>query len=259
MEEKQLYQNKIFVTALESALESELVRELAFGCVNLTCSGSHTDMDYLLFKKSGKFICQSLANLDHKAASSFVNLRKAGYIIEKELMQITHGVNTQKGLLFLVLFIWQAWVKQVPWSKLSEQIKFFAADVELDYLNMATSRSSQSKALGLNDIRQLPLTGFKFLFNLVTLYRDEKWSDLRLTLELIATIDDTTTLHRGGISKLRYVQKEAQTILALSPEILVERAKALNAYYLKHNLSSGGVADLFSLTKCLAILRAIWL
>lgn len=250
--------NKHFVVNLEKALTSELKRNLAFGCVNMTSSGSHKDMDLALFQKSGQFICSKLAELNYSSALSFTSLRQAGYTIEKELMQVTNGINTQKGLLFLSLFLWQAWVKEVPWSKLSKQIKDFSKDLQADYVNMALSRSSQSRGLGLNDIRQLPLTGFQSLLLVVEAYIKEKWSDLRLTLQLIAKTDDTTTAHRGNIKMLRYVQKEAQTILTLDGDAFNKKAKDLNAYYLEHNLSSGGVADLFSLTKCLASLHKDW-
>lgn len=143
---------------------------------------------------------------------------------------------------------------------------------------MAKSRSSRSKSAGLNDIRQLPLTGFQFLLDTVERYATYKWSDLELTLYLIANVDDTTTYHRGntvgqntsaadscgklevsaGLRKLRYVQETAKSILSSDKADLLERAKQLNKFYLMHNLSSGGVADLFSLIKCLAELRPNW-
>lgn len=268
----------LFVEALRHALEAELSRDLAFGCVNMQSQGCHKDMDYLLFLKSNKVICTEIAALPLSAASSFEALRQTGYGCECRLMQATNGINTQKGLLFLTLFLWQAWVTSTPWAALLAHIQTFASNLRLDYINMAKSRSSRSKSAGLNDIRQLPLTGFQFLLDTVERYATYKWSDLELTLYLIANVDDTTTYHRGntvgqntsaadscgklevsaGLRKLRYVQETAKSILSSDKADLLERAKQLNKFYLMHNLSSGGVADLFSLIKCLAELRPNW-
>lgn len=250
---------KIFIAALENALTAELLRNLSFGCVNSVSSGCHTDMDFQLFQQSGRFICQELATMPQTAAASFLTLRQAGQDCEQRLLQFTGGVNTQKGLLFLVLFLWQAWVTNTSWTALSKHISNFAQDLQKDYVQMPYSRSSLSHRAGLADIRHLPLTGFRPLLNTVKLYLQSDWSDLQLTLYLIATTDDTTTFKRGGLEKLRYVQQTAGQILLLTAEEQIKAAEDLNNYYLSNNLSSGGVADLFSLTKCLAELKDQWL
>ena len=112
---------KIFIAALENALTAELLRNLSFGCVNSVSSGCHTDMDFQLFQQSGRFICQELATMPQTAAASFLTLRQAGQDCEQRLLQLTGGVNTQKGLLFLVLFLWQAWVSNTSWRKIYKQ------------------------------------------------------------------------------------------------------------------------------------------
>lgn len=100
------------------------------------------------------------------------------------------------------------------------------------------------RALRLRDIRQLPLTGFAELWPLIKGPEE----DHALSLQLIARCDDSTTLKSGGLAALREVQARARAAQNVAD------ARALNAYYMKEKLRSGGVADLFTVVHCMRLL-----
>lgn len=96
---------KNFNIYLEKSILSELKRDLAFGCVNKDSNGSRTDMTYHTFLDSSQAIRKSLETLDRKEIRNFYDLRKAGIYVEKSMYQKTQGVNTHKGLVFLLMFL----------------------------------------------------------------------------------------------------------------------------------------------------------
>ena len=66
-------------------------------------------------------------------------------------------------------------------------------------------------------------------------------------LTLLAEVEDTNLLHRGGREGLRFVQESAADILAGPAEDYALRLAALDAGCVRRNLSPGGSADLLAL------------
>ena len=122
------------------------------------------------------------------------------------------------------------------------------------------SKAIYYKKLGLKDVRVYPLTGFEEIFKLSKIYSESDMNDLLLTLYLIANVDDTTTVNRSSIKELKFLQERANNIYKdyKTGKNIVKEAESLNHYYLKNQISSGGVADIFTLTKTLLYLRRIY-
>ena len=89
----------------ESSLLAELCRPLGFGCVTANSQGAHKDMDFLLMLKCIPLIGNAIKNLSEKDCESFEALREYGKKQEKKLFDLTGGVNTYKGALFLLLIL----------------------------------------------------------------------------------------------------------------------------------------------------------
>ena len=66
-------------------------------------------------------------------------------------------------------------------------------------------------------------------------------------LTLLAEMDDTNLLHRGGREGLRFVRESAADILRGPAEAYAARLEALDDACIRRNLSPGGSADLLGL------------
>lgn len=239
-----------FLRFLGEGIQRELHRSLAFGCVTEASNGSHNDMTYRHFCQSQESLLKSLRSCPWEEMTSFAFLRRYGCVMEKRMFEATGGVNTHKGLLFLVLFLAHAWTHSTPYDRLSDWVMTLAGPLRED--------DNYKKRIhrGIQDVRSLPLTGFR---EIMTLVEEEDWEeDLSLTLALLERIDDTTTIQRSSLSRLRLLQEEAGKIRRELKDVHqsvqkqgLAHAEALSRYYVSQGISSGGVADCFVITHLL--------
>lgn len=82
---------------------------------------------------------------------------------------------------------------------------------------------------------------------------------LRATLLIMATLEDTNLLHRGGPDGLAWVRKQARRVWEadFSHDELVRALSELDAALTKRNLSPGGTADMLSLGIYFAMLEGL--
>ncbi|MDO5047997.1 MAG: triphosphoribosyl-dephospho-CoA synthase [Anaerococcus sp.] len=235
---------------LEKAIKEELHREISFGCVNKSSTGSHKDMDYKLFIKSKDSIKASLREISWAKIKSLKDLRKAGLRVEDSMFDTTGGINTHKGLIFLTLILAHFYINHGYLYGLEEEISNFSKDLALDYKIFPKAKAFRD--LGLKDVRYHPLTGFRDIFNLGKNSYEGDFNNTILSLKLISLTDDTTTLNRSNLKTLNFVKAYANDILDLyknDRKSLIKKARDLNNLYLANNLSSGGVADIFTIVK----------
>lgn len=236
---------KKYSKTLYKSIQRELARRYAFGCVTYQTKGSHDDMDSKLFEKSALAICTAMDATDWQSIDDFYDLRAKGLLIENAMFEATSGVNTHKGLIFLNTFLALAYVRGILRENLEVFITEFSKDLVNDYDKEEKAIIWESK--GLADIRYYPLTGFRDIIKLVEEEKENQFDDLILTLKLIATIDDTTTVMRSSVISLWKIQKSAKSILKMTDsEVFERKVKDLDNYYIENNISSGGVADLFT-------------
>jgi triphosphoribosyl-dephospho-CoA synthase len=68
---------------------------------------------------------------------------------------------------------------------------------------------------------------------------------------LVAAVEDTNLLHRGGAEGLRFAQDTAQEFLdqgGIGQAEWRRRAEAVHHAFIKRNLSPGGAADLLAMS-----------
>ena len=75
-------------------------------------------------------------------------------------------------------------------------------------------------------------------------------------LTLIAEVDDTNMIHRGGLSAAMDAKKEARRLLSeISLSAFKETMEQLDQDYIRRNLSPGGCADLLAVSLLLLFLE----
>ena len=86
----------------------------------------------------------------------------------------------------------------------------------------------------------------------------EERAPLPALLTLLARVEDTNLLHRGGPEGLRFVREQAADILAGPEQDFLPRLEALDSACIARNLSPGGCADLLALALLLFRTKDIW-
>lgn len=253
----------------ESSLLAELCRPLGFGCVTANSQGSHKDMDFLLMLKCIPLIGSAIKNLSGKDCESFEALREYGKKQEKKLFDLTGGVNTYKGALFLLLILnactFRIIKEKKAFTDLSKEIADFSLPLKKDFELKACSPSSLQafNNLGSGGVRGLALSGFAEHFqNWLPLYKktfSEGEAFVKIIVKMIETTCDTTIIKRKGEKALLEVQKKAHSLLCIEEGPAQERAiKEFSEWCEKNNISTGGTADKIIILYNLKLIREIF-
>ena len=250
----------------ESSLLAELCRPLGFGCVTANSQGSHRDMDFLLMLECIPLIGNAIKNLSEKDCGSFEALREYGKKQEKKLFDLTGGVNTYKGALFLLLILnactFRIIKEKKAFTDLSKEIAAFSFPLKKDFeLKACSSASLQAfNNLGNGGVRGLALSGFAEHFqNWLPLYKktfSEGGDFVKIIVKMIETTCDTTIIKRKGENALLEVQKKAHSLLCIEEGPAQETSiKEFSAWCDKNNISTGGTADKIIILYNLALIR----
>ncbi|UTD04762.1 citrate lyase holo-[acyl-carrier protein] synthase [Treponema denticola] len=253
----------------ESSLLAELCRPLGFGCVTANSQGSHKDMDFLLMLECIPLIGNAIKNLSEKDCESFEALREYGKKQEKKLFDLTGGVNTYKGALFLLLILnactFRIIKEKKTFTDLSKEIADFSLPLKKDFELRACSPSSLQafNNLGSGGVRGLALSGFAEHFqNWLPLYKktfSEGGDFVKIIVKMIESTCDTTIIKRKGEKALLDVQKKAQELLCIKDKPAQETSiKEFSAWCEKNNISTGGTADKIIILYNLALIREIF-
>ncbi len=250
----------------ESSLLAELCRPLGFGCVTANSQGSHKDMDFLLMLECIPLIGNAIKNLSGKDCKSFEALREYGKKQEKKLFDLTGGVNTYKGALFLLLILnactFRIIKEKKAFADLSKEIAAFSLPLKKDFeLKVCSPSSLQAfNNLGSGGVRGLALSGFAEHFqNWLPLYKKtfSKGGDfVKIIVKMIETTCDTTIINRKGEKALLEVQKKAHSLLCIEEGPAQETSIAeFSAWCEKNNISTGGTADKIIILYNLKLIR----
>ena len=250
----------------ESSLLAELCRPLGFGCVTAKSQGSHRDMDFLLMLKCIPLIGSAIKNLSGKDCECFEALREYGKKQEKKLFDLTGGVNTYKGALFLLLILnactFRIIKEKKAFTDLSKEIADFSLPLKKDFELKACSPASLQafNNLGSGGVRGLALSGFAEHFqNWLSLYKKtflEGEDFVKIIVKMIETTCDTTIIKRKGEKTLLEVQKKAHSLLCIEDKPAQETSIAeFSAWCEKNNISTGGTADKIIILYNLKLIR----
>ena len=238
------------------SLQTELDLTPKPGLVDKHDSGSHKDMDYDLMKKSINALhpyFTKLAQLGYREDLPFVKeIQALGLQAENAMFKTTNGINTHKGALFSMgLVIICASHLLYTYDNISKE------NLQI-CISMLASRWEQPEYTHGNQVLKTyrikgalynAIDGYKDLFQIwlpyYTKHKDEKHCLHKLLLLIMSSLDDTNIYYRKDTQTVERVKKQAKELFE---NFDIEKLQQLNIEYIKENISSGGAADMLSLT-----------
>lgn len=244
------------------------------GLVSHIDQGAHADMDCALLEASADALRPFLQELAQAGGlgAGMDSLRQIGRAAERQMLTRTGGVNTHRGAIFgLGLLCAAAGWRSATGARASLG-QIVAARWGKDI--MAGPRAVQShgavaqRLYGAGGARAEAAAGFPSLYDvgLRALRQgrglapaDEHAARVQCCMALIAKVDDTNLLHRGGAAGLAYARGAASFFLGqggVGQRHWLRRAQALHRAFVARNLSPGGCADLLGMTLFIDALEA---
>jgi triphosphoribosyl-dephospho-CoA synthase len=267
MEKLQTYTENLAILAVRSLIEeAELTPKP--GLVDIESTGSHHDMSIELMIKSAKSLepaFREIAKVSYGRVPS-QELREEIAAIgrqgEIDMFQATGGVNTHKGAIWaLGLLVSSASMNpgETSLDHIAKKAGKLALFTDRNLPQQITNGKRVKEKYGVNGALGEAQQGFPHIRNisLPVLYDSrsrgikEDLCRLNTLIALMASLDDTCILHRGGAGSLITTKELASEILILGGvwtqtgwKVLEE----LSQFLIKCNASPGGSADLLAAT-----------
>jgi len=251
------------------------------GLVDRINSGAHRDMDFYSFMASsaslGSYMnrCAQAGILHEGAVEALLPvLRIIGLEAEQAMLAATRGVNTQKGLIFLLGIMTgiAGWLHgrslPVTQSTVLEHASQMVNGIVEKELAGAIHKSGQELTAGERLYVTYGITGIRgelaeglpsVRYKALPALREALDKGLSINdalvhtlLVLMTCVDDTTVMHRHHPDKMRvWVREQAQMVIeagGMETGDGRDRCKALDQEFIQENVSPGGVADLLAVT-----------
>lgn len=247
------------------------------GLVSPISNGSHGDMNFYTFIDSitalNKYMIIFVQEgfSDRSYSDIFMSIRKVGIKAEREMFNSTGGVNTHKGMLFIIGITCAAVGKAIYENKnfkyIKNIIKFMSCGIVKKELNSLKTYKGSFKELthgeklfikyNIKGVRGEVENGIPTVFNFaLDFYKNN--CDLNINDRLVHTLigimqvcNDSTIVYRSSIKTLKYVKDSARYIIKIggmrSKKGKCEIEK-LCQKFVKKNISPGGSADLLGIT-----------
>jgi triphosphoribosyl-dephospho-CoA synthase len=238
------------------------------GLVSHVDCGSHRDMDARTFRKSAAAIGPYLQQLAEAAADGcgMGRLRIIGLEAERAMLAATSGINTHRGAIFgLGLLCAAAGARtrgQVhPGLPLGAVVSRLWGGSILDGPVLLHSHGSAARRrFAAGGARLEAASGFPSVYQvgLPALRRgslaapgDAEAARVETCFSLIASVEDTNLLHRGGLDGLDFARQATRRFLeegGVGRADWRRRARSVHQSFIARHLSPGGSADLLAMT-----------
>lgn len=271
---------KLGALAVEAMLY-EVTCTPAPGLVDRINSGAHYDMDFYSFMASSAALVMPMARcaqagIVHESSieSLLPVLRIIGLEGEKAMLAATGGVNTQKGLVFLLGIMagvagWLSGQKiPVTGKNVMQSAGQMVTGIVEKELMSAAAKPTEILTAGEKLYIKYGITGIRGeLAEGLPSVRNQALPALRqglgeglsindalvqTLLILMTCVDDTTVMHRHDPDKMRiWVRQQVQDVLAVGGMKTAagkKKCEDLDVQFIDHNVSTGGVADLLAVT-----------
>lgn len=252
------------------------------GLVTRLSNGAHKDMSIFTFMMSSAVLSKAFNDLQdigqaHRGtlAELFCKLRSYGVGAEAELLRVTKGVNTQRGILFAggIVSAVSGYAMNMGLSRdaLLPMIKEMAAGLvarelkNLDHAAMTAGEKLYYK-YGITGIRGEVENGFPSVVNYGLPALEGAFDKgatindalVHALISLMTVVEDSNVIWRTDYDTLLEVQRIAKNILSLG-SVFTEKGRMAIAeterYFLQRRISPGGSADLLSVTITLYLLE----
>ena len=250
------------------------------GLVDRENSGSHRDMDFFTFQASVAALypyfyqCVNIGRQTADAKETFRRLRLPGKLAEGEMLHATAGVNTHKGAIFSMGILCGALgrLERQQWRNpeviLAECAAMTEGLVSRDYGNLTpeTAKTAGQKLYlqyGITGVRGQAEAGFPAVLNVglpkleaaLAAGKTINEAGCAALLAMLADTVDTNMIHRGGYALAKETSENLKILLKKEPLPTKETLEALDAEFMRRNLSPGGTADLLALVYLLHFLK----
>ena len=252
------------------------------GLVTRLSNGAHKDMSIFTFMMSSAVLSKAFNDLQdigqaHRGtlAELFRKLRSYGVGAEAELLRVTKGVNTQRGILFAggIVSAVSGYAMNMGLSRdaLLPMIKEMAAGLvakelkNIDHAAMTAGEKLYYK-YGITGIRGEVENGFPSVVNYGLPALEDAFNKgatindalVHALISLMTVVEDSNVIWRTDYDTLLEVQRIAKNILSLG-SVFTEKGRMAIAeterYFLQRRISPGGSADLLSVTITLYLLE----
>lgn len=252
------------------------------GLVTRLSNGAHKDMSIFTFMMSSAVLSKAFNDLQdigqaHRGtlAELFCKLRSYGVGAEAELLRVTKGVNTQRGILFAggIVSAVSGYAINMGLSRdaLLPMIKEMAAGLvakelkNLDHAAMTAGEKLYYK-YGITGIRGEVENGFPSVVNYGLPALEDAFDKgatindalVHALISLMTVVEDSNVIWRTDYDTLLEVQRIANNILSLG-SVFTEKGRMAIAEtercFLQRRISPGGSADLLSVTITLYLLE----
>ncbi len=262
--------------AAVQALHDELAAWPKPGLVSPVDSGSHDDMDHALMSRSADALYPSFVDLAAAGRSGLgfeAALKPLGIVAERQMLAATGGVNTHRGAIFCLGLVVAALARAEEGSAgttaeaVRATLRRTWGEALESHAALAPGGDSHGELVrrttGRDGARREAAGGFPGVFEVaLPIYRQALETGLDLNaariqtlFALMATVDDTTVLYRGGMAGDAYVRAAARGFLedggCLRPD-WQPAAEAIHRQFVARRLSPGGCADLLAATLLVA-------
>lgn len=257
------------------ALHDELAAWPKPGLVSPIDSGSHTDMDHALMTRSADALYEpfvALAAAGRHGEGFEAALKPLGIAAERRMLAATGGVNTHRGAIFCLGLVVAAIARagrtgSTPAGTVrATLLQTWGAALEAHAASATASDSHGGqvrRATGRDGARREAAAGFPGVFEVaLPVYRgaiaaglDLNAARIHTLFSLMATVDDTTVLYRGGLEGDAFVRDSARRFLAdggCHRPGWQAAAEAVHRAFVARRLSAGGCADLLAATLLVA-------
>jgi triphosphoribosyl-dephospho-CoA synthase len=249
------------------ALIAELRAYPKPGLVSLVDTGSHADMDASHFVRSAFVLRRSFAEFAHAGANgaSFDALRRIGVSAEVSMTRATGGVNTHRGAIFAIGLLAAAAGVLARSGKNSESTlgdrvrEQWGEDIAAHRRDPASHGSVAQRRCGTGGAQAEAAAGFPTVVEIaLPALRGarahgaaQSEAKIQAFFTLLACVEDTNLIHRGGPEGLAFAQRSARDFLAAggvhAPDAMA-RARSIHHAFIERRLSPGGNADLLAAT-----------
>jgi triphosphoribosyl-dephospho-CoA synthase len=237
------------------------------GLVDARGSGAHGDMNLEMLHRSARSLWGTFADIADEAwqASESVYLRETlselGREGEADMLRATGGVNTHRGAIWTLGLLCAAAAMLAGKRNSAECMCARASRIA----RLPDSYRSRIKSHGEKTCQQFSVRGargeaeggfpniVKFGLPVLKSSRSrgitEKFSRLNSLVAIMAELDDTCLLHRGGLTALRFAKAGAKGILQAGGASTLDGFHALRHLdrgLVQLNASPGGSADLLA-------------
>jgi triphosphoribosyl-dephospho-CoA synthase len=253
------------------ALQIELELYPKPGLVSPIDNGAHDDMNVTTFIRSILALRSYFTAIAQAGARSapFAELQRLGIEAERRMLAATAGINTHRGAIFCLGFLAAAagWRRArgldlAGGNLAATTLRLWGAGVANVGRQAPDSHGARAaRRYGARGAREELLAGLPTLLGVaVPALREAlkqgacpERASIQCLFEIMADLQDTNLLHRGGPEGLAFVQRAARRFLdagGVHSRDWRQRALALHGDCVALHLSPGGAAD------CLA---AAWL